>query len=705
MIRIATDTGGTFTDLALELEDGSTGIFKSPSTPDHPVRGVLDAVGIAASSLGIEISDLLSRTATFIHATTWATNALLERKTEKTAILVTAGHPDILFLREGGRDRPFDFRRAYPDPYVPRALTFEVPERITRDGVIVTPLDAGAVAAMLEQMRNEAVGAIAVCLLWSPVNPHHELQIGRMIEQMLPGVPYTLSHQLNPVIREYRRGVATAIDASLKPLMSGYLNDLKTTLASSGFSGQLLLVTSNGSVMNVETVANAPIHLVASGPAMAPVAGRHHGSKDGAGDTLIVADTGGTTYDISLVHRGWIPRTKEKWLGVPYQSDITGFPSIDVRSSGSGGGSIAWVDDGGLLRLGPRSAGAVPGPACYGKGGTEPTLTDACAVTGLIRPDYFLGGKMRLAAANAREAIERHVAGPLSLEVEAAAAAVIELATEQMARAIEDITLHQGVDPRNAVLVAGGGAGGMNAVAIANRLGCRSVLIPSSAAVLSAAGALISDISMDFSAPLLTNSRSFDFGAVNATLAALKMRAAAFLDGLAPRGEAPTPRSIEFFVEARYPHQVWDIEIKLRSDRFSSAEDVAAFVADFHQMHRRMFEVSDDKSSVELVSCRCRGQAGNAGMDDFVGPTEDGPSFSDHAAPVYWPRRGWLDTRIHHLGNLNSDTPVEGPAIVVSSVTTVSVDPDMQAHRLASGSLLIDRQGSMSRAHNARPGR
>lgn len=702
MIRIATDTGGTFTDLALVLEDGSTRIFKAPSTPDDPVRGVLDAVGVAAVGLGIDTGELLSRTGTFIHATTWATNALLERRTARTVFLTTAGHPDILFLREGGRDRPFDFRRPYPGPYVPRALTFEVPERISRDGTVDAPLDTAAVADILRRARDVGAEAVAVCLLWSPVNPAHEVEVGRLIEQELPGVPFTLSHRLNPVIREYRRGVATAIDASLKPLMSGYLGRLESMLEKAGFDGQLLLVTSSGAVLDAEVVAAAPIHLVASGPAMAPVAGRFHGAEDEVGETLVVADTGGTTYDISLVHRGWIPRTKEKWLGTPYLSDITGFPSIDVRSSGSGGGSIAWVDDGGLLRLGPRSAGAVPGPACYGKGGTQPTLTDACVVVGLIRPEHFLGGRMTLSVEAARDAVDRAVGAPLGLASEAAAAAIIELATEQMARAVEDITLQQGVDPREAVLVAGGGAGGMNAAAVSNRLGCRSILVPPSAAVLSAAGALISEISMDFTAPLATGNRNFDFATVNARLGELKRDAEAFLDRMAARGGTTAQRSVSFYFEARYPHQVWEIEVPLRQGHFSSPADVSAFVADFHEEHHRMFAVSDPASAVEIIACRCTGRLDGDVVDGFAMSHDGERVFESHGAPIYWPRAGWLETQVHHSGGLAENGVVEGPAIIINAVTTVSVDPGMRARMLRSGSLLIQRQKTEGDVPNAK---
>ncbi len=304
-------------------------------------------------------------------------------------------------------------------------------------------------------------------------------------------MPYTLSHALNPTLREYRRASSTAIDASLKPLMTSYLDSLDGRLREAGFGGRLLMVTSSGGVVDAADMGAAPIHSINSGPAMAPIAGRHYAALDGASENAVVADTGGTSYDVTLVRRGRIPVTRETWLGLEYEGHITGFPAVDVRSVGAGGGSIAWIDDGGLLHVGPQSAGADPGPVCYGRGGGAPTVTDACVVLGYIDPDYFLGGTMELDAAAARRAIDELLAQPLGLTVEEAAAAIMAVATERMVQAIEEITVNQGVDPRSAVLVGGGGAAGLNAVAIARRLGSRRIVIPQAGAVLSARGALM----------------------------------------------------------------------------------------------------------------------------------------------------------------------------------------------------------------------
>ena len=449
-VRFAIDTGGTFTDLIVEDDAGRLSMYKAPTTPEDPVEGVLAAIALAGDDLGLEIDTLLGRVELLVHGTTISTNAVLTGKTARTAFLTTLGHPDILVLREAGRMGipTFDYSVAYPEPYVPRALTFEVPERVGADGAVVTPLDEDAVLAIIEQLREKEVEAVGVCLLWSIANPVHEQRIGALLDRDLPGIRYTLSHIVNPSLREYRRASSTCIDASLKPLMSSYLGSLETQLGARGFTGRLLVVTSQGGVIEAGALAANPVHSIKSGPAMAPVAGIFYASQESRLDTAIIADTGGTSYDVSLVRRGRIPRTRETWIGQPYLGHMTGFPSVDVRSIGAGGGSIAWVDEGGLLHVGPDSAGSVPGPACYAQGGHQPTVTDAALVLGYIDPNYFLGGRKALDREPARATLAREVATPLGLDLHHAALAVLQIATENMVGAIEDLTINQGVDPR-----------------------------------------------------------------------------------------------------------------------------------------------------------------------------------------------------------------------------------------------------------------
>ena len=344
-MRITVDTGGTFTDILLENKDGVISVFKVPTTTDNPSVGILNGLKKTADSINVSIEYLLSNVNTFTHATTHAINAILTKKTSKTAFLCTEGHRDILLFREGGRIEIFNFTVDYPDPYVPRSLTFEVPERINYDGSISKDLDNKSLLKIINKLKKLNVESIGVCLLWSTVNPIHENIVAKFLEAKLPGIPYSLSHKVNPTLREYRRASSTCIDASLKPIMTRYLSNLKIDLEDKGFRGQFLMVTSQGGVKNVELSANSPIHLINSGPSMAPVGANFYLKKCENNEQAIVIDLGGTTFDISLIKNRKIPRTKETWIGQKYRGHMTGFPSVDVRSIGAGGGSIAWIDE------------------------------------------------------------------------------------------------------------------------------------------------------------------------------------------------------------------------------------------------------------------------------------------------------------------------------------------------------------------------
>ncbi len=348
---------------------------------------------------------------------------------------------------------------------------------------------------------------------------------------------------------------------------------------------------------------------------MAPIAGRNYADMDSGVSNVIIADTGGTTYDVSLVRDGRIPLTKETWIGQPFRGHMTGFPSIDIKSVGAGGGSIAWVDAGGLLHVGPQSAGAVPGPVCYGAGGEQPTVTDACVALGYLDPDYFLGGSMELDADGARKAVEDHVAKPLGLSVEDAAASILSVATENMVQAISDITVDQGIDPAEAVLIGGGGAAGLNSIYIARRLGCPTLLIPETGAGLSAAGALMSDLTNEYRATFFTTSDAFDRDGVNQTLNGLRAEAQAFIDG--PGSSAVSSR-IEFAVEARYASQVWEIEVPLPMEQISNDEQLAALDEAFHAMHERILRSAIPDQPLSMSGGPPRRAAGFARADRGV---------------------------------------------------------------------------------------
>lgn len=683
-MRLATDTGGTFTDLVVENDDGGIALFKASTVPGDPVKGVLDALALAAEAQGETLAAFLGRADSFIHGTTHAINAIITGNTAKTALFVTEGHRDILTLREGGRAEPFNHADRYPKPYIPRALTWGLPGRVLHDGSVHAPLDEVAVVTAIAAAKAADVQAIAVCLLWSIVNPAHEHRVGALLAEHAPGIAVTLSHQLNPTPREYRRACSAAIDASLKPIMTRYIAGLKGRLAEAGFKGRAMVLTSRGGMLDADEVARAPVQVINSGPSVAPVAGRHYALAEGAA-TAVVADTGGTTYDVGLIRDGEIPITREMWIGKPLNGHLVGFPAVDMKSVGAGGGSIAWVDDGGLLHVGPQSAGAAPGPACYGRGGETATVTDAALVLGFIDPAFFLGGAITLDVAAAAAAIQRDVADPLGFDLERAAAAIIEIVTENMVLAIVDITVAQGVDPADAVLIGGGGAAGLNSLYIARRLGVKRLLIPETGATLSAAGALLSDLTAEYAEVAFASTRSPDWSRVNATLARLRERCIEF--ALGP-GTKSVETRLQVIAEARYENQVWDIDVPVSDEGFVDDAAVQAFREKFDAQHKALFTVQDPRSAVEVValraSVRCRlSHRGAFRLDTGEVALERGTRF------VTFPGHGRIDTPVRRLDALPEGEEFTGPAILESPFTTVVIDPAARYVRQPSGSLVV----------------
>jgi N-methylhydantoinase A len=687
-LRFAVDTGGTFTDLVVEGSGAELRFYKRPTTPADPIEGLLDVIGAAAADHKLSVRELLGRGELLVFGTTRATNAVVTGTTARTALLCTRGHPDVLLFREGGgRTTLFDYSQEYPDPYIPRSLTFEVPERVYPDGSVAVPLDEDAVRAIAGELLRLKVEAVAVCLLWSIVNPDHELLVEKLLAEVAPDLPVTLSHRLNPSLREYRRASSAAIDASLKPLMARFFRELGSRLTDEGFHGRLLIMTSSGGVLDAHGVSERPIHSIGSGPAAAPVAGRYYARVDTGSDTVLVTDAGGTTYDVSLVRRGRTPSTRETILGHPTYGYITGFPSVDVRSIGAGGGSIAWVDEGGLLHVGPQSAGADPGPACYARGGDRPTVTDACLVLGYIDPGYFLGGEMSISVDLARAAIERDVARPLGLEVYEAAAAVLGLAIERMVTAIEGITLKQGIDPADAVMIGGGGGAGLYSVGIARRLGVSCVVVPDVAAALSATGALLSELQTTFAVTDVMSTAEFDARRAAAVLDRLRARSEEFI---ATDGRGAVETEIRFAVEARYPHQVWEIEVPLRRDRIETPAEVEELREDFHATHEELFAVRDAAAPVEIVTWRAHVRCALRHRELACARPERSSRRVAPRRPAYFPELGLVDTPVRGLETVSVDERLVGPLIIESPVATVVLDERAGVKRAPSGSLLID---------------
>ncbi|HXF31962.1 MAG TPA: hydantoinase/oxoprolinase family protein [Solirubrobacterales bacterium] len=673
--RITVDVGGTFTDVVLTDEQGDVRLGKSPTTPERAFDGIRGGLEVIAGELDAEVDGLLAETELFVYSTTRATNAIIEQKTASTAFLTTAGFPDILVLREGGKASAFDYETPYPDPYVPRRLTFEVPERIDAEGVVQQPLDeeaAGEIAARLGVLEVEAV---AVCLLWSIVNPAHELRLGEILAAALPDASITLSHQLSPVLREYRRASTTAIDASLKPMMGAHIRAVADDLAAAGFAGELLGATSFGGVMHLDDLAARPVYSAKSGPALAPVAGRVYGEAELGARDVVVCDMGGTSFDVSLVLDGAVNFTRTTWLGGQFVGHLIATSSVDVRSIGAGGGSIAWIDPGGLLRVGPESAGAVPGPACYGRDGDRATVTDAALHLGYLDPDGFLGGRMTLDTA-ASERVVAALGDELGVSADEAAAAVLTVANDHMYAAVAEITVNEGLDPRDSLLVAGGGAAGLTIGRIAAEFGCRHVLVPRTAGALSAMGGQFSDVVAEFSETHLTDTREFDFAGVEEVLEGLDARAAEFAARLHKRGIEAT--RVEYAVEARYAYQVWDLEMSLPLSRVRDAADVKTVAATFDALHERVYTVSQPGHTVELLTWKARLIGDLEATEKLLAPrAESGGEVRRRRA--YFPETGWTDVEVHDGATLAPGAAVAGPALIAEPSSTLVVYPGMTA--------------------------
>jgi N-methylhydantoinase A len=698
--RITCDIGGTFTDVVVSDAGGRLTVAKALTQPGQLFDGLRAALQRAAEQRGETLGELLGSASLFIFSTTQATNAILEGTTARTAFLCTEGFPDILVRREGGSLRPYDYTRPFPAPYVPRRLTYEVPERIDADGNVVAPLDEARAREQLAQARALEVGAIAVCLLWSTANPAHELALGALIEAELPGVPYSLSHQINPIVREYRRASGTAIDASLKPLMQSHLPEISSGLREQGFAGELLAASSAGGVVPMGELIERPLWSVRSGPSLAPVAAR----TVAAGETeshppgshpprvnVIVCDTGGTSFDVSLIRDGEEVFTNETWLGEPFAGHLTGLSSVDVRSIGAGGGSIAWVDPGGLLRVGPESAGADPGPACYGRGGDRPTVTDAALALGYVDPARFLGGTMALDTAAAERALGE-LAQALGIGLQEVAHAVLSVANERMIAAIHELTVNEGVDPRESTLVAGGGAAGLTILPIARELGCREVLIPRAAGVLSAFGGQHSDIVRELTAPYVASSDAFDFAGVSATLEALRERMAAFESEL-PQGLAREVRR-RYFVEARYAYQVWDLSIPIEGEGIEDEQALERLIASFHDAHERIFAVREPGQRIEMSQWKGRVVATTSKPSLDAGRDADATAAggAPRTRAAFFPELGEVQIPVYLGEQLAPGASAAGPALLIEPETTIVVYPGWTAHVSALGNYRLELQ-------------
>ncbi len=671
------DIGGTFTDCVVADDEGQLHVFKSPSTPEAFERGFMDVLGVAAEFYGLGLGAFLKQVESIVHGSTVSTNALVEGKTSPVGFITNEGFPDILTLREAPRKRSFEWRLDYPDPYVPKSRTRCVRGRIDANGSEITPLDEDDVLAAVAHFRKLELQAVGVCLLWSIANGAHERRVGEIIRAEWPGVPVTLSHELNPIPREYRRAISAVIDASLSPIVSSYVEVLQQALRDHGYERELLMGNCVGGMMPPDEIVRKPIYSVMSGPTLAPIAAQHLTDEP----NVIVGDMGGTTFDVSAIRDGQLVVTPEAMIG----KDMLGIPKVDVRSIGAGGGSIAWVDVGGLLRVGPQSAGARPGPACYGLGGTEPTVTDANVMLGIIDPDYFLGGRIKLDRAAAEAAVAT-IAERLSITPIDAAYAIHTTSNHNMITAIEDITIREGINPRDSYLVCGGGATACHIGEMASVLGMDRLMIPKFAAGLSAFGGLISDVRWEESATLHTDDKRFDLEGVNAILQSLRRRGTAFLDRA---GVAPEEWRFEYVYLGRYEYQSWEIDVPYDLENGVIEEaDVERLVRAFHDMHYRIYTIKDEDDTVEFTTWKVRAVGLNRKREQRRGQSiaaQQGAITAKARRHVYIHSLGGMtEVAVYDGDALGAGACIEGPAVIEEETFT---------------SLLLDRQKAVVDRH------
>src|SRR5512138_536420 len=657
--RIGIDVGGTFTDLVAVDGRGALTIAKCASTPPDPSEGLITGLGLLAAELGTSLRDLLAHTETIVHGTTVATNALLERKGAKVGLLTTEGHRDVIEMREGLKDDRYNLRMAPPIPLVPRARRLGVRERLSFDGTVSTPLSLRSLGTAMSSLAKARVEAVAVCYLHSYRDPRHERETGRELARRLPGVYVSLSAEVLPQIKEYERVWTTVVNAYVGPALASYLERLAARLTSHGYRGDVLIMQSHGGVAPVRESTRLAAGAVLSGPAGGVAAGRYSARLLGEAN-LITFDMGGTSTDIALLQGGEPQLTGEKTVGVAKVA----LPAIDIHTLGAGGGSVAWVDAGRILHVGPESAGAQPGPACYGKGGTRATVTDANLVLGFLDPGNFLGGRIRLDASAARAAVEQ-VARELGTTALRAADGITRVVNTNMAEGIKIVSVRRGVDPRRFALVAFGGAAGLHITEVARLLEIRRVIVPSVAAVLSAWGMLATDLRYE-----LVRSHVSEVGRMTAA-GLRRLFAALERDGRKRLARFDGPISVRRGLDMRYGEQIFEIQVDLDGVDLDAPDLLEQVAERFHRRHEELYAYSAPGQEVVIVNARVAVVGALPVLPAGAGAAERGASTPAARRRVWL--GDWVEVPVHRMEALAAGHEVKGPAIFESATTTVLV--------------------------------
>jgi N-methylhydantoinase A len=673
-IRLGVDIGGTFTDVALEIGDRRF-TAKGLTTTRAPEEGVLTIMHSIIAAAGIKPAEV----DLIIHGTTLATNAIIERKGAKTALLTTEGFRDVLEIRHENRFEQYDVNIDLPPPLVPRRLRLPILERTDAQGQVLVPLDEASVTRAIDTLAETEIEAVAVGFLHSFTNPDHEQAVGAAIARRLPNVAVTLSSDVSPEMREYERFSTAAANAYLQPLMGSYLKKLERELAAAGFRCPMLLMTSGGGITTTETAIRFPVRLVESGPAggaiFAACIAREHGL-----DQVVSFDMGGTTAKICFIDKAR-PQTSRafevariyrfvKGSGLPLR-----IPVIEMVEIGAGGGSIASVDALRRIGVGPQSAGSEPGPVCYGRGGTEPTVTDADVVLGRIDPASFSGGKMALDADAAKRAIAERIGAKLDLAADHAALGISEIVDENMASAARVHGIESGKDLRPSTLIAFGGAAPLHAARVAEKLGIGRVLVPTNAGVGSAVGLLRAPVAYEIVRGKLTRLANFDAAAVNRLLAAMRAEAEAIVRRGAPAAKLIEQRSAFM----RYRGQGHEIAVELPVRDFTAA-DKATITILFEEAYRRLYSRPIPGVEIEILSWVVSVSAPSEGALATTVKTQASTPRPRSRRPVFDPQSGeFADTPIYWRDDLAPGARIKGPAVIAENDTSTVVGPSFDA--------------------------
>jgi len=669
--KLGIDVGGTFTDFLLVDEEGNSYVYKSLTTPRDPSQGVIDGLKMMADDRGIGVEEILKQITTIVHGTTITTNAVLTREGAKAGFITTKGFRDALILRRGVKKEQYNFHCSPAPSIIPRHMIQVVEERVDCQGKLVKPLVEDDVYKAIKKFKEEKVESVGVTLLFSFYNPVNEARVGEILRKEMPGTFITLSTETLPQIRLYERCSTVALNAYVGPALSRYLDSLSKRLEKLGFKGVLLIMQSNGGVMSPEIAEKFAMNTLLSGPAGGPSAGLFYAAAYNTSDVITI-DMGGTSFDACLVKGGVPLITTEGEVGGEWLAT----PKLDIHTIGAGGGSIAWINPGGLLEVGPKSAAAEPGPVCYDRGGELPTVTDADLVLGYLDPDYFYGGRLKLNLEKARQAIEEKIAKPLRLSVVEAAEGIYRVINTCMAGAIAVVSTRKGYDPREFTLIVAGGAGPLHCAPIAEEMDIPRVVVPRDSSVFCASGMLMCDLKHDFIRTFSYPVESLDLKRMNELYLNMMEEGT---ETLKAEGIPEEKVTLSYSVDMRYIGQFNEIEISFDMDKKGGIgpDKLRSIVDAFHQRHDALYGYAMPGAGVEIINLRMTGR----GITDKPKQRKL-PYKGTDASPALKGKRQaffngkFMDTPVYDVERLGYGNTLSGPALLEQATTTTVVPPD-----------------------------